>query len=165
MRSDIDIPSEIRVRLQSIVGQRCWHVVAGGSAGSTFALALGKRVPRSAPLKHARSEEFRNNDGEYNFLVWCSWRLDGELEALASSDQEPETIARALAILVDQTILSLTCSARAWDLCLEFSKGHKLIIFCDHLPEDASIEQNWELWCGGEALLVGPGYSWRVHKE
>lgn len=165
MHPDIEIPSEIRVRLQAIVGQNCWHVVAGGLVGPTFALALGKRVPRPAPLRHVQSEEFRNNDGEYNLLVWCSWRLDGESEALASSDQEPETIARALAVLVNQTISEATCSAPAWDLRLEFSGGQKLMVFCDHLPGDASIEQNWELWCGAEALLIGPGYSWRIHRE
>jgi hypothetical protein len=55
--------------------------------------------------------------------------------------------------------------APAWDLSLRFGNGCVLSVFCDHLRGDASIEQNWELWQGTRALLVGPGYEWRLHDE
>ncbi|WP_438006555.1 RHS repeat-associated core domain-containing protein [Sorangium sp. So ce321] len=160
------IPGAISERLNAVVGQRCWHVGAGGLVGSSFSLALGARVPRERPLRNAAEcEDIRLFQGEFRFLVWCSWRLDGDVSPVSSSDREAEDIARSLEALRSQTLVGATCHAPAWDLCLVFSAGLRLSVFCDHLPGDASIEQNWELWCGNEALLIGPGYSWRIHME
>jgi hypothetical protein len=160
------VPHEISARLNAVVGQHCWHVGAGGAIGASFSLALGRRVRRERPLRNAaESEKIRLFQGEFRFLIWCSWRLDGDASPIASSDQEPEAIARSLEVLQSQTLVGAVCYAPAWDLCLDFSGGLRLAVFCDHLPGDASIEQNWELWCGNEALLTGPGYAWRVHRE
>ncbi len=74
-------------------------------------------------------------------------------------------MVRALEVLRGKTLLEATVQPPAWDLCLRFSGGICLSVFCDHLPGDASIEQNWELWHDNEALLVGPGYAWKVHSE
>ena len=160
------VPDAISGRLNALVGQHCWHVGAGGLVGSSFSLALGSRVRRERPLRNAaESEGIKLFQGEFRFLIWCSWRLDGDVSPIASSDQEPENIAQSLEILRNQTLVGTTCHAPAWDLLLGFSGGLRLSVFCDHLAGDASIEQNWELWHGNEALLIGPGYSWRVHKE
>ena len=160
------IPNEILTRLTDVSGSACWHVGAGGAVGSSFSLALGAKVLRERPLRLAdESDEFKFYQGAFEFLVWCTWRLEGEAGPVSSGDQEPENIVRALDVLRGKTLLEATVQPRAWDLCLRFSGDVRLLVFCDHLPGDASIEQNWELWHGQEALLVGPGYDWRVYSE
>jgi hypothetical protein len=160
------IPDAISARLNAVVGQRCWHVGAGGLVGSSFSLALGARVRRERPLRNAAEfEEVKLFKGEFRFVIWCSWRLGGDVSPVSSSDQETDKIARSLEALRNQALVGAICHAPAWDLCLQFSGGLRLSVFCDHLAGDASIEQNWELWRGDEALLIGPGYSWRVHRE
>ncbi len=121
---------------------------------------------RERPLRNAdEADESKYFEGEFRFLVWCTWRLEGERGPLSSSDRELEDIARGLEILRGKDLLEATVQPPAWDLCLRFSGDIRLSVFCDHLPGDASIEQNWELWHGQEALLVGPGYDWRVYSE
>ncbi|WP_437306059.1 hypothetical protein [Sorangium sp. So ce388] len=163
---EISIPDGLSSRLNAVIGQPCWHVGAGGAVGSSFSLALGARVSRGRPLRNPEeSEEIKLFQGEFRFLIWCSWRLDGDASPLASSDQGTESIVQSLGVLCTQTLVGATCYAPAWDLRLDFSAGFRLSVFCDHLPGDASIEQNWELWHGNEALLIGPGYHWRIHQE
>lgn len=160
------IPDEILTRLAQVRTHVCWHVGAGGSVGSSFSLALGAKVPRERPLRHVTEDgEWKIFEGEFRFLVWCTWRLETSAGPVASSDQQSEHTANALQLLCGTTLLEATVNPPAWDLTLHFSGGARLSIFCDHLRGDASIEQNWELWCGREALLIGPGYEWNVHRE
>lgn len=160
------IPDGITSRLATAVGNRCWHVGAGGHVGSSFSLALGERIRRDRPLRHApESDKSRLFEGEFRFLVWCSWRLEGRDGPVTSSDQEQENLVKGLQLIEGNTLVEAVASPPAWDLCLTFSGALRLVVFCDHLRGDASIEQNWEFWHRGEALLVGPGYEWQVYRE
>ena len=160
------IPEEMSAQLAEVAGKPCWHVGAGGRVGSSFSLALGGKVERDRPLRHApETDEAKRYQGEFRFLVWCSWRLGNSGAAIASSDQEPDNIAAALEVLRGNVLVEAVAQPPAWDLCLRFRDGCLLSVFCDHLRGDASIEQNWELWHGSRALLVGPGYEWRLHDE
>lgn len=160
------VPPEILSRLADVQGKSCWHVGAGGLVGSSFSLALGTKVRRTRPLRNAaETDEAKYFEGEFRFLVWCTWRLEGRDGPLSSSDQESGNIVPGLDNLHGKTLIEATVQPPAWDLCLRFSDDIRLLAFCDHLPGDASIEQNWELWHGNEALLIGPGYAWKVQRE
>ena len=158
------VPKEVVDSMKSIVGLACWHVAAGRAVGSSFSLALGGKVKRQRPLTHGDNEDFRAHQGEFRLLVWSTWRLDAPAAPVASSDQEADRSANALQQLVGASVEKVQCRNRALDLRICFSGDLRLEVFSDHLPGDASIEQNWELWHGDNALLAGPGYEWRFYR-
>lgn len=150
--------SELGQRLDALLGLRCWYVSCGGAAGPTFTLVLGKKVARPVPLTNlAHAENYRQNEGEANLLVWCSWRLDEPDQPVTSSDDTTQAIAQGLGRIVGATLTSLEASPPAWDLKLAFSNGLRLSVFCDHVPGDPSFDGNWELWQQDKAFFVGPG--------
>lgn len=142
--------------LDSLAGEKCWHVSAGGASAPSFLLVLGGKIPRDNVLQNpAQPDEFRRNRGSVELLVWCSWRLQGPSSVLASSDQENGTAL--LGDLTGQTIGAVTSLPPAWDLSIQFSDGRQLAVFCDHLEAGSPIETNWELWTNGKHLIAGPG--------
>lgn len=145
--------------LGRLVGLRCWYVNAGGAAGSSFSLAFGARKKRRRPLKNPNvSDEFRVHEGEANLLVWCSWRLDGKNDAVASSDQSAEQILSTLESIVGQYVRKVEVLSRAHDFKLSFD-DFVLTVFCDHVPVDPSFDGNWQLSLEGTLTSVGPGFK------
>jgi hypothetical protein len=150
---------KVQQMLSQAVRMPCWYVSAGKGTGSSFQLVLGGKVLRKHPIKNPhQSEEFRKYAGEASLLVWCSWRLDGESEALASSDEADEVIEHKLQVLVGTTLETVEITSRAWDLCLSFSGNLQLCVFCDHVPGDPSFDGNWQYSIHGQGISAGPGF-------
>ena len=144
--------------LAALRGKKCWYVSCGGSAGTTFQLALGERVRRSAIINNtAHSEEFRAFEGEANLLVWCSWRLDGSEGPLSSSDDTMDHVVQALSMLADRVIDCVAIDMPGWDLRLEFNGGLVIKVFCDHVPGDPSFDGNWDLFLTEHIISIGAG--------
>lgn len=143
-----------------LAGLRCWHVSGGGAAGASFRLVLGDQIPREQPVRNpAHPESFRMNRGAAELLVWCSWRLERFTDVLASSDQERLGVSMLMR-LVGTEITNLECVAPAWDLRIDFSDGHRIVVFCDHVDPGSSIAQNWELYLLDRVIRTGPGAVW-----
>jgi hypothetical protein len=159
-----DLPiEEIRKHVNLLVGMKCWHVGAGNGTGSSFHLALGKKVPRRVPLRKApEGDEYREFEGEASILVWCTWRLDSPISPISSSDEGSEVLARALEILVGQEILEVVALPPAGDLCILFSNDLALRVFCDHIPGDPSFDGNWQIRVRNMVAAAGPGYQWQM---
>lgn len=148
------------VTVRELVGQRCWYISAGGVTAPSFVVVMGNRVTRERPLanKH-HPQEFRENRGSVELLVWCSWRLQRGREVLASSDQGQFGLATVKGI-VGAVVDEATCIPPAWDLTVRLSNGLELQVFCDHVEPNASASQNWELWYPGGYACAGPGGEW-----
>lgn len=160
--TDLSI-DEIRKHLNLVVGMKVWHVGASESTGSSFHLALGNKLLRSVPLRKAREDdEYGEFEGEASILVWCTWRLDGPTSPIASSDESPEVLARALEILIGQEILEVVALPPAGDLCICFSNDLTLRVFCDHIPGDPSFDGNWQVRVRRAVVAAGPGYQWQL---
>ena len=67
--------------------------------------------------------------------------------------------------LISKTPVQAIVRAPAWNLELEFSEGYRLVLLCDHLPGDHSIDTNWELRILDQNLYVGPGYEYHFAPE
>jgi hypothetical protein len=116
-------------------------------------------VPRVRPLwPDAPDNPFSTHRGEVSLYVWCSWRLDGPEDALASSDQDPETFMPVLTTLVGREVTSVNVGAGACDLLVQFG-DLALRVFCDHVLPDPSFDGNWEAVVGEIAVAVGPGHK------
>lgn len=141
-----------------LISLECWYVSAGGAVGTTFQLALGRRIPRDRPLDNqAHSQDYRDSEGEANLLVWCDWRLDGKDEPVTSCDDTPERVRAGLERIVGHKVTAAILVPPAWDLGLEFDGGLILKIFADHVPGDPSFDGNWDLSLQDVGLYVGPG--------
>ena len=159
------ITKDIAIQLRSqLIGMPCWYASAGGKhLGSTFSLALGRKIPRDTPLKNqGHADEFRNYEGEANIVVWCTWRLDGPDAPVSSSDDTEEGIQAALEGLVGASIVDVIIERPAWDLRLLFAPFHRLSLFCDHVPGEPSFDGNWELHTKDEAYYFGPGIALEI---
>jgi hypothetical protein len=150
--------------IEQLKGLPIWNVNAGGAAGSSFSLALGGRVLRAKPLKNPSvSQEFRENTGEANLYVWCSWRLVAG-EAIASSDQEAAYFEPVLSSLVGSLVESVEVQDGLHDLTLITTAG-TLCVFCDHVPPEMSYRINWELTLPNAVVSVGPGFAFEIEEK
>lgn len=141
----------LRTAIGALKGERCWYVSCGGSAGASFSLAFGGKLKRESPLKNkAHPPAFRNNDPEFEVLVWSSWRLSKGSRVLATSDawdERPDSAAR-LRSLKGLRVAKVGVGGEFGDLTLSFSDGRRLDVFCDRFRTPSSIENNWELFGG-----------------
>lgn len=136
----------------------CWHVSCGESVGASFQLAFGKRIRRDTPLTNtAQPEEYRQNDGEVNLLVWCTWRLDTDEQPMTSSDDTLANIQTGLRGLIGASVVSFEIYPPAWDCVFCFDNGMHLKLFSDHVPGAPSIDGNWDFISTNYSLYVGPG--------
>lgn len=148
--------------LKALEGKPCWYVNAGGAAGATFSLAIGGKTPRTVPLTNPTvSDDFRQFEGEWNLYIWCSWRLEDERGAIASSYQPEVDGAAVLKSLTGQVLGNVVLDPHSLDLCLEFDRS-RLVIFCDHVLPASETDCNWELTAGARSLVAGPGSSYKV---
>lgn len=156
------VDSDLEHTLQRLIGLPVWHVGAGGAAGATFSLAIGSKVPRGTPLKNPEArDDYRFNEGEYGLVVWCSWRLDGPTDAVASSDSEPSVCARSLSVLEGQLVRDVGLISKACDLKIRLDM-HELLVFCDHVGDDPSFDGNWDFYTPTTLFGVGPGWATSV---
>jgi hypothetical protein len=155
-------------------GGRCGDRAAQGSAylerqcgrRRRQQLLVGARrgVLRAKPLKNPNvSQEFRENTGEANLYVWCSWRLVAG-EAIASSDQEVAHFDPVLTSLVGSILKSAEVHDGLHDLILITSAG-TLCVFCDHVPPEMSYRINWELTLPNAVVSVGPGFAFEIEAK
>ena len=155
---------EIQRELAKFAGAECWHVSRGGPTAPSFELALGKKIPRTTPLKNlSQPPVFRFNDSELGILVWCSWRLIDDQEIVASSCEGGlmiEHLDRLLGREVEQIHL-----IGQWDLRLEFDAGARLDVFCDRPLTDETLSDNWELWTHDQEVSIGPGLRLNIEER
>jgi len=107
---------------------------------------------------------YQRNEGEYELMVWCAWRLDGPKGPVVSSDAADVVVDRKLTrALRGRTIERARVTVPlAWDLEVTFDRGLVLRVFCDYLPGDPSFDGNYEVVLPDRELAVGPGAKWRI---
>lgn len=131
--------------------KRCWHVACGGSAGSSFDLALGRKIRRQGKtgrLDRLLPKSLRKVSPELSLMVWCSWRLSTKDKVLVTSDDcdNDRKWCNLLQILVGRRITHVEIINALCDLQISFGRGYRLDIFCDYGNKSPTIDTNWELF-------------------
>ncbi|MDD4889091.1 MAG: hypothetical protein PHU85_04110 [Phycisphaerae bacterium] len=153
--------NEIRAAL---LGLKCWNVACGGSAGTTFQLALGGKEPRKVPLRNPNvSEQYRRFEGQVGLMVWCSWRLEGVAGPLTSSEDESPGLVKGLARLTGKSIVRAALTDD-WYLQLDFSGELRLSIFPDRVERGWTLG-NWEVWTPDREYAVGADLACTVTRR
>ncbi|MCI0642471.1 MAG: hypothetical protein L0Y72_02350 [Gemmataceae bacterium] len=159
----LDIAQRVVDALQ---GKNCWYVSCGGSAGTSFELALGAKLPRRHVFKNRENPtEFDKYEGESNLLVWCTWRLDGPNGPVASSDNLSNKMLKVLRSLAGARVKNVNIEKPGWDIRLEFSNRLTLRVFCDHLPGDPTFDGNWDLFTQDRVISIGVGSKCEVESR
>jgi hypothetical protein len=155
---------QIRACLKLAEGHRCWHVSVGGCTLPTFQLILGAPIKRSILLNNPEQPEmFQSHTGKYQFLIWCSWRLEQNDQIIVSSDGHGADIVTGVHRLMEKDLLETCITGPAWDLKLQFSDGYKVVVFCDHTDTDPSFDGNWDALIDDVRISAGPGS--KIQKE
>ena len=164
---------EIRAAMR---GKRCWYAFLG--IGCTFAMELGRKVPRDAKdiahlervkqryakkgiLDSWHPDEYLKYQGEGHLLVWCSWRIDSEEGPLASSDNEHDQCESAVKRLIGKTVQEVRIGER-WDMRLVLSSGLTVTVFPNYVGPNADFDGNWELWGLEKSYLIGTDFTCEV---
>lgn len=146
-----------RTVVENLLGKPCWYVCYN-EIGSTFQLALGAKVPRPRMLRNRSLPlMYRRNEGTANFLVWCSWRLEFGRRVVASSRDGSARAARNLDSLLGKTIISVDVMRPAWDMCIVFDSGQRLMVFADHVSRRGTTQENWYLALEQGIFFAGTG--------
>jgi hypothetical protein len=128
-----------------LLGRRCWDVACGGSVGTTFQLALGRKLLRHPGVGKPRRWRSGPYEGEFGLLVWCSWRLASPKGPVTSSEDESPALIEGLRRLVGRRTCRVSF-AEGWYLRVDFTGGLTLTIFPDHVGPQAIFDGNWEVW-------------------
>ncbi len=113
----------------SLIGKRCWSVIAGAGAGSMVSLAFGEKLQRKRPLRNPTlSPEQREFDGEFVLFVKDSaWRVLSENnKVICTSDDNNESggpMLSGLNQLIGSYVFSINVANDTGGLDLFFSDG------------------------------------------
>lgn len=156
----------VKLALQEIHGNSCWHVSAGGVSWPSVMLALGEKIPRDRPLRNeAQPAVFRENDPSVSLLIWCSWRVELPKGPMGSSDGG-ETSERMVKEISGKRVQSCEHFAPGHDLTVTFDDLTVLRVFADHVDAvECSFEQNWELTTPSFEVSAGPGSNIQVRSR
>lgn len=154
------LAAELARILKSLIGKRCWGVVAGEATGSVFILDFGRKVPRDKPIANPHlTPEQRRYDGEISLTVWSAWRIDAEHRVVCGwndSSRNDGPMVRGLKSLVNTSVKAVTIEPPAMDLTISFA-GRTLRVFCDQTVRESGPKNYWITSAlVGRLYAVGP---------
>ena len=154
---------ELRKFFSSFHGQTCWNVCSC-RMGHSLLLFFGGAVEC---LWHtAKGRPIKWFGGQYELLVYCSWRLDDEKHTpiCSSASSEYHEIKTTMISLEGDTIESIGIIPPVWEMTVYFSSGKQLRIFCDNMPSDYA-SANCSCSSDKENYYIGAGQEIRKNKQ
>lgn len=134
------VSQNIAIKLDHLLGKKCWRVSAGPGTGSMFSLDFGRKICCSKPLNNPKLTHDQNhNEGQMCiFVEFAAWRLDRLNKVLCSSttdNRKDGPMVRNLNKLVGKVVAKVIVLTLAQDLELHFTNGYVLRLFCDQANE------------------------------
>jgi len=95
-------------------------------------------------------------EGEFDILIWCAWRLQDNDNAICSSDSTHAQRAKGIQRLIGEKVISFEIFPPAWDATITFTGGLVLKIFCIYTQKDECetnwfFRNDWKLYCFNRA--------------
>jgi hypothetical protein len=135
--------ADLSSALEELIGMECWSVVGGRGAGSVILVGLGERVRRDREIANPLlTEEERQFDPLFSFMIWCSWRVEmlgkvvGSWLALTETGELEPTGALGLK---GRRLTGFHLDDPIPDLHLDFG-DLRLSLFVDTLSKDSGDE-------------------------
>lgn len=150
---------QVRALVQGVIGKECWSIMASERTDFVIVLELGEKVRRELRLANPRLSFLqRTHEGEYSFLVECTWRLDGP-GGVAVSCWDPNglggTMMGGLSELEGRRVTGVAVDHAGLDLTLTFEEGW--VLRCLSTETDLKHKRgNWSFWAPEGLVSVGP---------
>lgn len=136
-------------------GKICWSII-GGSERSDISIKFGKKIPRKKPIPNIHlTDDEKLYEGEYSFLIECTWRLESNDKVLHSwMDASPQNklLQKRLKRLINSKVKKVEVSLPFYDLSIYFSNSLCLKIFCDQTTDEYD---NYSFYTPGKVYTVG----------
>lgn len=146
---------ELENALSLFKGQRCWNVSScvidtslyfrfGGALETLWYTAKG--IPK------------RDFEGQFELLIFCSWRLDNEKHApiACSARSTYDEIKATMVTLMDDTIDTILLYPPVWEATIRFLSGKSLRLFSNQIPAE-NCWHNWGCSTENNTYYVGAG--------
>lgn len=132
---------EINDQIGLLVGQTCRAVY--NKPEESLRLDFGGTIRRfyNKDERQKTSQDICE-EGEFDILIWCAWRLQDSEKAICSSDNSDEQYEEASKWLIGKKVVSIEIIPPAWDATITFTDGLVLKIFCIYTQDD-ECETNW----------------------
>lgn len=145
--------------LKDVRGQLCWSAIASHRTDYVVVLDCGAKQRRSMRLANPRLSFLqRTYEGEFSFLIECTWRIDGPAGVVAScfdSNDPGGLMLRALAELEGRTIEDARIEHMGCDLNLDLEGGYQLRCLSTE-TDPRGKRNNWSFWSPRGLVTVGP---------
>jgi hypothetical protein len=131
---------DFRKEFNLLIGQ-CCHTVSNDNF--SLRLDFGGIIKRICTEKEqAETGRDIQEEGEYDILIWCAWRLQDSNNEICNSNCPNEVCEAGIKRLFDQKVISVEIFPPACDATVTFSTGLVLKIFCNY-TKDSEMETNW----------------------
>lgn len=113
------------------IGETCWN--AELTVGSTLMLDFGKQLSYDPPMVNPNSGE-TVRIGEYNFLIFCSWRLENRENVICTWQDKfynYQKLEEMVKMIRCRKIENIYIDKPSYDVIIVFDEGLVLKVFCD----------------------------------
>ena len=120
--------------LKKVVGLSIWDFRISESTGSIISFECGNKCL-------LENNEDRQFEGNYSFMVYCSWKICKNNKLIGSWKDEIEALNNIFTSMENAKIKQIVLT-EVFDLKISLSDGCDLYVFCD-LGEMADFDCNW----------------------
>jgi hypothetical protein len=153
------LPERVLEALKEVGGQPCWSAMASHRTDYVVVLDCGAKHRRSMRLANPRLSFLqRTYEGEFSFLIECTWRIDGPRGVVAScfdSNEPGGLMLKALAEIEGRTIEEARFENAGCDLTIRFEGGFELRCLSTE-TDPRRRRNNWSYWSPRGLVTVGP---------
>jgi len=139
----VNTAEKFKKEIAELGGKECWGVVGGSGTGSVINLKVEDRFLKKAPSKSSYlSDLVRNYDSEYDFMIYCPWRIENDGEVICGShhtNEDDGPYKRGFDQLIGEKIYNVSSSYPAFDLEISFGNGVILNASCVSIGMDDNI--------------------------
>lgn len=125
---------ELEFQVSKIIGEPLWAATAGKGTGSNVLLKFGKKIEKKSPSQNPNiSEDAGKYNGEFDFMIYCPWRIENNLRIISGSSDSNEPDAamlKGLDTLINKKVKSIKVDP-FMDLFITFEDDSVFRTICD----------------------------------
>lgn len=128
---------------KTLVGNKCWNCSL--TIGSTLMLDFGRKLTYDPPMVNPNSGK-TVEIGEFNFLIFSSWRIENDNSIIASWRDKFWNIKKldeSINLLSGKEVKYIDVTAPSFDMEIVFDDHTRLKIFCDSFTSGEQDKSNY----------------------
>ncbi len=139
----MDLVKKFIENAKTLAGNECWNCSL--TIGSTLMLDFGRKLTYDPPMVNPNSGNIVEI-GEFNFLIFSSWKIENDNEIIASWRDKFWNIKKldeTIGMLLGNKVKYIDLAAPAFDLEIVFENHLRLKVFCDSFTSGEQDKSNY----------------------